>query len=321
MLRYVGRRVLYSIPVLILASILVFVIVREFGPDPARIRCQQSRDPHCMERARKSLGLDRPLPVQYVDFMGDFLHGDWGTSQRTDRPVAESIRDDLWDSAQLAFWGVLFSGGIAIAVGVYSASRPYSPGDYLFSGLSFAGIAMPTFWFGLITINYLTYELQQLLGASQPIFYSIPNPAGSGVVDYFRELALPVLVLSVQLIAGWSRYQRSAMLEELNRDYIRTARAKGLTRRRVVWKHGLRNSLSALVTVIAIDFGALFGGLIITERIFSRSGMGTLLLSAVNNGDTNVLIPWLLVTGTIIVAFNLVADLLYGLLDPRVRLS
>jgi peptide/nickel transport system permease protein len=321
MLRYVGRRVLYSIPVLILASMLVFVLVREFGPDPARIRCQSSRDPQCQERAREALGLDRALPVQYVEFMGDFLQGDWGTSQRTDRSVAESIRDDLWDSSQLAFWGVLFSGGIAILVGVYSASRPYSAGDYLLSGLSFAGIAMPTFWFGLIVINYLTHELQQLFGWSQPFFYSIPNPAGAGPLEYFRELALPVLVLSVQLIAGWSRYQRSAMLEELNSDYIRTARAKGLTRRRVVWKHGLRNSLSALVTVIAIDFGLLFGGLIITERIFSRSGMGTLLLSAVNNGDTNVLIPWLLVTGAIIIAFNLVADVLYGVLDPRVRLQ
>jgi peptide/nickel transport system permease protein len=285
------------------------------------VRCQTSRDPQCEARAEKALGLDRSLPAQYVDFMGDFVQGDWGTSQRTDRSVAESIRTDLWSSAQLAFWGVLFSAGIAIAVGVYSARKPYSAGDYLFSGLAFAGIAMPTFWFGLITINYLTYELQNLLGTTEPIFYSIPNPTGHGVVDYFRELALPVLVLSVQLIAGWSRYQRSAMLEELNSDYIRTARAKGLTRRQVVWKHGLRNSLSALVTIIAIDFGALFAGLIITERIFSRAGMGTLLLDAVNNGDTNVLIPWLLVTGAIIIAFNLLADLAYGLLDPRVRLS
>jgi ABC-type dipeptide/oligopeptide/nickel transport system permease component len=216
---------------------------------------------------------------------------------------------------------VLFSGGVALAVGVYSASKPYSRGDYLFTGLAFAGIAMPTFWFGLLTIQYLSFELQQLLGTTEPIFYSIPNPLGSGAVDYFRELALPILVLSVQLVAGWSRYQRSSMLEELNSDYIRTARAKGLPRRRVVWKHGLRNSMSALVTIVAIDVGALFGGLIITERIFSRPGMGTLLLSAVNNGDTQVILPWMLVVGAIIVMFNLVADVLYGVLDPRVRLS
>jgi peptide/nickel transport system permease protein len=320
-LKYVSRRVLYSIPVLVLSSVLVFVLVREFGADPARARCRASRDAQCIDRAERQLGLDLPLPQQYVDFMGDFVQGDWGESQRSDRSVAESIGGDLWETTQLAFWGVLFSGAIALAVGVLSANRPYSPGDYLFTGLAFAGIAMPTFWFGLLTIQYLVYELQQWVGGSEPVFYSIPNPLGSGPVDYFRELALPVLVLSVQLVAGWSRYQRSSMLEELNRDYVRTARAKGLTRRKVVWKHGLRNSLSALVTVVAIDAGALFGGLIITERVFSRPGMGTLLLDALQNGDTQVIVPWMLVTGALIIVFNLVADILYGVLDPRVRLS
>ena len=246
--------------------------MREFGADPARVRCQASRDIECRERAREELGLNDPLPEQYVTFMGDFLTGDWGESQRTGRSVSESIKDDLWETSQLAFWGVLFSGTVALGVGVYSASKPYSRGDYLFTGLAFAGIAMPTFWFGLLTIQYLVFELQNLFGTTEPIFYSIPNPVASGPVEYFRELALPVLVLSVQLVAGWSRYQRSSMLEELNSDYIRTARAKGLPRRTVVWKHGLRNSMSALVTVVALDVGALFGGLIITERVFSRPG-------------------------------------------------
>jgi peptide/nickel transport system permease protein len=321
MLRYIGRRVLASIPILLLASVLIFVLVREFGADPARVRCQQSRDPQCRERVSELLGLNDSLPEQYVSFMGDFVQGDWGQSQRTDRSVSECIREDLWETSQLAFWGVLFSVGIAVAIGVYSARKPYSAGDSVFTGLSFAGIAMPTFWFGLLVIQYLTFELQQWLGASEPIFYSIPNPAGSGVVDYARELALPVLVLSVQLVAGWSRYQRSAMLEQLHSDYIRTGRAKGLTERRVVWKHGLRNSLSPLVTVVAIDFGALFGGLIITERVFSRPGMGTLLLGALNNGDTQVILPWMIVTGALIIVFNLFADVLYGVLDPRVRVA
>jgi peptide/nickel transport system permease protein len=321
MLRYILRRVAYSIPVLILATMLIFVLVRDFGADPARARCLHSRDSSCYPNAKHELGLDKPLPTQYVNFMGDFLQGKWGTSQRTDQSVAESIRGALGDTAQLALWGVLFSGAIAIAVGVYSANKPYSPGDYLFSGLAFAGIALPTFWFGLLTIQFFTYNLQQWFGMSQPIFYSIPNPVSSGVLDYSRELALPVLVLSVQLIAGWSRYQRSSMMEELNSDYIRTARAKGLTRRKVVWKHGLRNSLSALVTVIALDVGGLFGGLIITEKVFSRPGMGTLLLDALTNGDTAIILPWMFVTGAIVVFFNLVADVMYGVLDPRVRVT
>lgn len=322
MLKYVLRRVLYSIPVLILASMLIFVLVREFGADPARTRCGVSRDKQCIPRVEKELGLDQPLPVQYVDYMSEFVQGRWGDSQRTGQSVAESIRRALWDTSQLAFWAVVFSAGIAVAVGVYSASKPYSVGDYTFTGLAFAGVAMPTFWLGLLMIQYFSYELQQWTGSADVLFRSIPFAEGpQNGLEYFQELALPVFVLSVQLVAGWSRYQRSSMLEELNSDYIRTARAKGLRRRRVVWKHGLRNSLSALVTVMAIDIGALFGGLIITERVFSRPGMGTLLLSALQNGDTSILLPWMLVTGALIIVFNLVADVMYGVLDPRVRIA
>lgn len=322
MLKYVLRRVLYSIPVLILASMLIFVLVREFGTDPARARCGISRDKGCIPRVEEQLGLDKPLPVQYVNYMADFVQGDWGDSQRTGQSVSESIGRDLWSTSQLAFWAVLLSGGIAIAVGVYSASRPYSPGDYAFTGLAFAGLALPTFWLGLLMIQYLTYQLQQWTGSGEVIFRSIPFADGAkNPIQYFQEIALPVFVLSVQLIAGWSRYQRSSMLEELNSDYIRTARAKGLPRRKVIWKHGLRNSLSALVTVVALDVGALFGGLIITERVFSRPGMGTLLLSALTNGDTNILLPWMLVTGAFIIIFNLIADVMYGVLDPRVRVA
>ena len=322
MLKFVLRRALYSIPVLILASMLIFLLVREFGTDPARARCGVSRDKQCIPRVEKELGLDQALPVQYVDYMTEFVQGHWGDSQRTGQSVDDSIRRALWDTSQLAFWAVLLSGGIAVAIGVYSASKPYSPGDYAFTGLAFAGLALPTFWLGLLMIQYFTYELQQWSGAGDVIFRSIPFAEGpQSPVQYFQELALPVFVLSVQLVAGWSRYQRSSMLEELNSDYIRTARAKGLPRRRVIWKHGLRNSLSALVTVMAIDIGALFGGLIITERVFSRPGMGTLLLTALQNGDTNILLPWMLVTGAFIIVFNLIADVMYGVLDPRVRVA
>jgi len=321
-LKYVLRRVLASIPVLLLASVLVFVLVREFGPDPAVSRCQNSRQILvCRERARVALGLNDSLPEQYVRFMGDFVQGDWGQSQRTDQAVAERIENSLWETSQLAFWGVLVSVVLAVAIGSYSARKPYSKADGMFTGFAFAGLSMPTFWFGLLTIHYLAAELQQLLGTTEPIFYSIPNPIGGGPVEYARELTLPVLVLSVQLVAGWSRYQRSSMLDELHNDYIRTARAKGLSERRVVWKHGLRNSLGPLVTVIALDFGGLFGGLIITERVFSRDGMGSLLVDSAIHGDTQVLIPWMLVTGAIIIVFNLLADVLYGVLDPRIRVS
>ena len=321
MWKYVGRRALASIPVLLLASVLIFLLVREFGADPARVRCGQTRDPHCVTRVRDQLGLDRPLVVQYADEMQGFVTGDWGTSQRSDQSVQAMIGDALGDTAQLAFWAVLVSAVLALAIGVTSARHPRSVRDYTLSTLAFAGIAVPTFWLGLLVIEFFTYQLQQWFGLSEPIFYSIPNPVGSGVIDYARELFLPVLVLSVSLVAGWSRYQRAALSDELHGDHIRTARAKGLTERRVVWKHGLRSSSTSLVTVIAIDTGALIGGVVVTERVFSRPGMGTLLLDALQNGDTAVLLPWMLVVGVVVIVANLLADVVYAALDPRVRLA
>ncbi|MFM8304997.1 MAG: ABC transporter permease, partial [Actinomycetota bacterium] len=270
MWKYVARRVLASIPVLLLASVLVFVLVRGFGADPARQRCQASRDPQCIVRVREQLRLDRPVPVQYVDEMRAFVTGDWGTSLRSDRSVRELIGDAMAETVPLAFWALVVSLVLAVGVGVTSARHPGSVRDHSFTVLAFAGLAMPTFWLGLIVIQAFTYELQKGLGLSEPIFYSIPNPVGGGLVDSFRELALPVLVLSVQLVAGWSRYQRAALADELHGDHIRTARAKGLSERRVVWKHGLRSSSTSLLTVVAIDAGALIGGVVITERVFSR---------------------------------------------------
>jgi len=320
MWKYVARRALASIPVLLLASVLIFLLVREFGADPARIRCQTSRDPQCLERVRAELELDRSLPVQYFDEMRGFVTGDWGNSLRSDRSVSELIGDALTETVPLVTWAMVVSLIAAVAIGVTSARHPGSVRDHTFTVIAFAGIAMPTFWLGLLVIQTFTYELQQLLGLSEPVFYSIPNPIGSGFVDSFRELALPVLVLSVSLVAGWSRYQRAALADELHGDHIRTARAKGLSERRVVWKHGMRGSSTSLVTVVAIDAGALIGGVVVTERVFSRPGMGTLLLAALRDGDTAVLIPWMLVAGVAIIVANLLADVLYAVLDPRVRL-
>jgi peptide/nickel transport system permease protein len=321
MWKYVARRTLASIPVLLLASVLIFLLVRQLGPDPARLRCETSRDPQCLERVRERLELDRPLAVQYLDEMRGFVTGDWGESLRSDRSVRELIGDALAETVPLVFWAVLVSLVAAVVIGVVSARHPGSVRDHTFTVLAFAGIAMPTFWLGLLVIQTFTYELQQWLGLSEPVFYSIPNPIGDGALDTFRELALPVFVLSIQLVAGWSRYQRVALAEELHGDHIRTARAKGLTERRVVWKHGLRGASTSLVTVVAIDAGALIGGVVVTERVFSRPGMGTLLLGALRDGDTAVLIPWMLVVGAVVVAANLVADVSYAVLDPRVRLA
>jgi peptide/nickel transport system permease protein len=234
------------------------------------------------------------------------------------------IRRSLWVTVQLIFWGVLISALLAVGMGVYSAVRQYSALDYTFTGLSFIALAMPPFWFGLIAIQFLGADLKDLFSLKDPLFYSIGLHKGgtNGFdLDYLRHLVLPVMTLTVQIVAEWGRYQRAAMLDVMSADYIRTARAKGVPRRRVVFKHGLRNALIPLVTVMALDIGVLFGGLIVTETIFSIPGMGRLFFDSLLRGDATTLVAWTVVTAMFIVLFNLLADVVYGWLDPRIRFS
>lgn len=346
MLTFVVRRIAYSIPVLLIASIMVFVFVRATS-DPLS-KYHQSKDLTLVAREGLAQGVfekpcrtftagepptqaevctKSPVIKQYWFWLSRFAQGKMGNSYTTNDAVSKDIKRALGSTIQLISWGVLISAIIAVFVGVYSAVRQYSALDYVFTGLSFVGLSMPPFFFGLIAIDVFSYRLQKPLGLHGPPLYSIGlhGSHGGGLVgaplDYARHLALPVATLTVQIIAEWSRYQRSSMLDVMSSDYVRTARAKGLTRRKVVFKHALRNALVPLVTVMAIDVGALFGGLLITEQIFSVQGMGVLFINALQNGDTQVLLPWLMVTASFVIVFNLLADVLYGALDPRIRLS
>ncbi|HEX5615760.1 MAG TPA: ABC transporter permease [Acidimicrobiia bacterium] len=322
MLTFVVRRVAYSIPVLIVASFLLFCIVRVTFDPTANLR--QSRDVNAVQRERDRLGLDDPLVIQYTNWAGDFVTGDWGESDRTREDVFPMIRRALWVTMQLIFWGIAISALIAIAVGVYSAVRQYSIPDYIFTGIAFIAVAMPPFWFGLMAIKWLAVEPQQAWNLDDPPFYFVglhSATGDSGFLDYARHLVLPVMTLTVQIVASWTRYQRASMLDSLSSDYVRTARAKGVPRRKVIFKHGLRNALIPLVTVMAVDIGLLFGGLIITETIFSIPGMGRLFFDSLQRGDAPVLAAWVVVTAAFVIAFNLVADTLYAWLDPRIRLG
>jgi len=320
-LTYVGRRILFSIPVLVIASFLLFGFVRATFDPTARLR--SSRDPQTIQRARDELGLDKPLVIQYRDWATDFVRGDWGKSSRTNERVTAMIRRSLWATIQLIVWGVLISAIIAIAVGVYSAVRQYSIGDYLLTGASFAGLSMPPFWFGLIAIQFLAIYPRGWFNLAHPWFYfvGLHSTGSHSIGDYIRHLVLPVMTLTVQIVASWSRYERAAMLDALSADYVRTAKAKGLPPHKVIFRHAFRNALVPLVTVIALDAGALFGGLLITEKIFSVPGMGSLFLNSLLTGDAPVLVAWTVVTASFIIAFNLLADVLYGVLDPRIRYS
>lgn len=312
---------LYSIPVLLVASFLLFWMVRSTFDPTARLRV--SRDPTVIQAERERLGLDDSIAEQYGVWLGDFVRGDWGESSRTSEPVTEVIQRSLWNTLQLIFWGILVAGTLAIAIGVYSALRQYSAGDYVFTGLTYVGISMPPFWFGLIAIHFLAIAPQEWFGLDEPPlrFVGLHSVGKSGFNwDYITHLILPVMTLSIQGIASWARFQRASTLDVLSSDYIRTARAKGVPRRRVIVRHALRNSLIPLVTVMAVDIGLLFGGLIITESIFSIPGMGRLFFNSLLQGDVVVLEAWMLVVAMFILGFNFLADVLYGVLDPRIRI-
>lgn len=322
MLTYISRRALYSIPVILIASFLLFWFVRDTF-DPC-VKERFSRDPQSVVRCQKREHLDQNIFSQYGNWLSKAAQGDLGTSSRTHAAVTDMIPPALWNTVQLIFWGILVSALAAVSLGVYSAVHQYSKADYSFTALSFVGLAMPPFWFGLIAIQFLAIWPKQTFNLDQAIFFHVGlhGPEQSGVnLDYARHLFLPVLTLTVQIIAEWSRYERASMLDVMSSDYIRTARAKGVPRRKVVYRHGLRNALIPLVTVMAIDIGALFGGLIITEKIFSIPGMGRLFIDSLEVGDVTVLVAWTILVAAFIILFNLLADVFYGVLDPRIRLS
>jgi peptide/nickel transport system permease protein len=230
----------------------------------------------------------------------------------------------LWPTVQLILWGVLCAVIVAGFVSIYSAVKQYSWGDHALTALSYVGIALPAFWFGLVLIQLLAVEPRQRLGLEDPPLYfvGLHSPGMSGFnLDYLRHLVLPVLTLTITLVASWSRFGRASMLDSVSSDYVRTARAKGVPRRRIIVRHAARNSLAPFITVVALDAALLFGGLIVTEQIYSIPGMGRLFLDSLTTGDAFVLMPWMFVVAVAVVVCNLIADVSYALLDPRVRLQ
>ncbi len=324
MLSYIARRVLYSVPVLVIASFLTFWGLRIAFDPLAKYRGQRD-SATILPIRRRELGLNQPIVVQWAKWFGKAIRGDLGVSQRTNNAVFGELVHKLGTTMHLVVWGTLLSALLGIGIGLYSAIKQYSIGDYAFTGLAYIGIAMPPFWFGLMAIALLTTWPVTHFHLDQPILYSVGlhSTGQSGIfnLDYYRHLALPVATLVVQSVASWSRFQRASMLDVLGSDYIRTARAKGVPRRKVIFKHAFRNALLPLVTVMALDTAYLFGGLIITEQIFSISGMGSYFIDSLSHGDAPALLGWTLFTAFFIILFNLLADVLYGFLDPRIRLS
>ncbi len=323
MLRYTIKRIFVTIPILLIMSVLVFFAAREVSSPEAALRFNPRTSPEDLARYREQLGLDDPALQQYWRWLRSFVTGDLGDSLISNRGVWDLMSEALRNTFVLIAIAVFFSLTVGILIGVISSVRQNSWFDYGSTGLALLGIATPVFVVGLMLQLVLGVYLQDWVGSSEPIFFTAgmksPGTTGFDFMDRLRHVALPVLALSVQLIAVYSRYMRSSMLEVLNSDYIRTARSKGIKERRVLVNHGVRTALIPLTTQAAIDIGLLIGGLIITEVIFAWPGMGLLFLSALGDGDYIVLLSWLMITASAVFIANLIADLLYAVLDPRIR--
>jgi peptide/nickel transport system permease protein len=319
MLVFVIRRVLISIPVLIASTILTFVIVKLTG-DPL----QYLRDRHPLParsfilQEEHRLWLDRSWPAQYWHWISNLvLHWNWGQPVQGHDSVSGDVFSALWITMRLVLFAVLIALVLAVVTGVISAVKQYSVTDYTTTFLGFIFLSMPTFWFALLLKQGGVWFNGQV---GSRVFLTLGEPDNwLSVKSLTAQLLLPTITLGLVGYASWSRFTRASMLEVLNSDYVRLARSKGLPPRTVLIRHALRTALIPLATVTALDIAALLGGAIITEFVFQWHGMGYVFVQSLSNIDFNVMLGWLLVTATIVIAFNLIADILYGVLDPRIR--
>ena len=323
MLTYIVRRTLQAIPLLLLISVVLFLVAMKSSP--AGPLTPYLTNPHItaadIARLRHNFGLDKPIWVQYYFWLNRTLHGDLGYSTSNAEAVSTAILQRLPATLELMGASLLIAVTAGITLGIFSAVRPYSTADYIITTLAFFGQSMPVFWFAL---------MMQLLfavhGIPLPFGYQIQLPSagmssggGFNLGDRIDHLILPAFVLSLLQLALFSRFMRSSMLEVMKTDYMRTAAAKGLPFRTILFRHGLKNALIPVVTVIALSMPSLIGGAIVTETIFAWPGMGRLFINALQQSDIPLLMGYLNLTAILVVFFNLIADVTYAWLDPRVK--
>lgn len=315
--RYLTRQILQSIPLLVAMSFVIFLILQSVPGGPLSLyENRPDITPQDLERLSDRYGLNAPLWTKYWNWLSAFVVGDWGFSKSAYRNVAEMIFERLGNTFILMGSAFLVSLLIAVPIGILAARKQYSVFDYLTTTFSFFGISIPIFWSGLLAIIVFGTWLRWLPTSGT---HSVTLDDNFDLWDRIRHLILPTMVLALNSAGAYMRYVRSGMLEVLSQDYIRTARGKGLANRVVFWRHALRNASIPLVTLAALELPALFGGAIITESIFSWPGMGQLFLQASQRFDYPVLMALLMVTTTLVILSNLLADIVYGLLDPRIR--
>jgi peptide/nickel transport system permease protein len=326
MLAFAIRRVLISIPILIVSTFIVFLLVSLSGDPLSGLKTKQPiPPPQTIKLAEHRLWLDQPLLERYWHWMSGISHGYFGPSVSGGGTldIGSEIGHRALVTLRLVFFAMVVAAIIAIVVGVISATKQYTKTDYTFTFTGFLFLAMPTFWFAILLKEGAIWSNKhwgtkfKTIGENSP---SISPGLGSHLFDDFNHLILPTITLALISYASWSRFNRASMIEALSSDYIRLARAKGISPARVLVRHALRTALIPFVTVTALDIGAILGGAIITEYIYQWRGMGDFLLAdGLNLNDPYVVLAWLLVSGAAIIVFNLIADILYGVLDPRIR--
>jgi len=311
-LSFLPRRLLQLIPTLFLVSVLIFGLQQLLPGDPALVMAGEEKDPAVIEQIRQRYRLDQPLPMQYLYWVGGVLRGDLGESMRLGLPVSQLIAEKLPVTLQLATMAMTFALLIGIPAGVLSAVKKGTAWDVGANVFALWGLSTPNFWLGIMLIFLFSVQLGWL-------------PA-SGYVSPFEDLGqslaatvMPAFVLGNAIAAVLMRHMRSAMLQAMGADYVRTARAKGLRERAVVLRHALRNALTPVITLGALEFGTLLSGAVLTEQVFSIPGFGKLIVDAVFNRDYAVVQGVVLVTATVYILLNLLADVLYVLVNPRLR--
>jgi len=312
MLIYIVRRLLSAIPTLILVSLFVFTLQKLLPGDPVLAMAGEERDPAVMEYLREKYRLNDPLPLQYIHWVGNVLQGDFGTSLRTEQPVTTLVASKLPVTIELSVLALIIALLIGIPTGVISAVRKGTAVDYGANIVALSGISIPHFWLGLLLIMIFAVKLQWLPASGFV-------PLSEDVMQNLKTLILPAFVLGAGLSGVLMRHTRSAMLEVLRADYVRTARAKGLFPRTVILKHALRNALMPIVTLTTLLFGELLGGAVLTEQVFSIPGFGKMIVDAVFNRDYAVVQGVVLCVAIGFLLLNLLADVLYRLINPRLR--
>ncbi|HEY3868992.1 MAG TPA: ABC transporter permease [Actinocrinis sp.] len=325
MFAFAVRRLLVSIPVFIVSTFLVFLLVA-YGADP--LGQLRAKNPPPSQATLNALANQLYLNHNLVDrywhwFTQLFGHGSWGPSINAGVDVGQLLWTSLQLTIRLVVLAMVVAVLLAVVSGVISATRQYSKLDYSITVIGFLFLSLPVFWFAML-LKQAAVNFNNSTGSYFLSTYGANTPGLTGwsvFSDAIGHLILPTIVLAMSSYASWSRFQRASMLDVLGSDYLRLARAKGLSRRKVMIRHGLRTALIPLTTQVALDVAAILGGAVLTEQVFGWQGMGTMLINGINAQDSNVILAWLTVAAVIVIVFNLLADLLYAVLDPRIRLG